>query len=445
MCDTVAIPARSAAGKIALFAKNSDRPRNEAQIVELLSRADHPSDAMVACTYITIPQVRQTNAALICRPFWIWGAEMGANEHGVMIGNEAVHARIPPPTGKALIGMDLLRLALERADSAARAVEVIIALLEEHGQGGDCGHLLPIFYQNAFLIVDAKDTFVLETMGREWLIERASGVRTISNRYSIDRADRMSEGLRAWLRETAGYPESPAALSELIADPAREHIGSARARRARSASLLNAREGQLSVADVMRTLRDHSNAPGICEPSHLRWTAECVARRTICMHAGAENQGGHTAGTLVSEVRPEGAVHWVTATAIPCMSIFKPVLLNVPLPPHGPAPTDRFDAKALWWRHEQLNRMAALGDFDKVLADISAERDALESEFRHRVYAALSAADRADCAQVVAACWQEAIETEARWHARVKSEAAPHDEAYVAEWRKLNQLAGIRW
>ena len=59
-----------------------------------------------------------TNAVLLGKPYWIWGAEMGANAHGVVIGNEAVFTRVPHEKQPGLIGMDLLRLGLERADTA---------------------------------------------------------------------------------------------------------------------------------------------------------------------------------------------------------------------------------------------------------------------------------------------------------------------------------------
>jgi len=62
-----------------LFAKNSDRERNEAQTVEYFPRAAYAPDTHVKCTYLTIPQARETHAVLLCRPFWSWGAEMGTS------------------------------------------------------------------------------------------------------------------------------------------------------------------------------------------------------------------------------------------------------------------------------------------------------------------------------------------------------------------------------
>jgi dipeptidase len=134
MCDTpVVLPNTTVDGSG--HPRQEQRPRpNEAHHLLLVPAADHPAEEKVQCTYISIPQVRHTHAVLLAKPFWIWGAEMGANEHGVVIGNEAVFTRVPYDNAPGLIGMDFLRLALERAENAYAALQVITGLLETHGQ-----------------------------------------------------------------------------------------------------------------------------------------------------------------------------------------------------------------------------------------------------------------------------------------------------------------------
>lgn len=53
--------------------------------------------------------MEQTNAVVLSKPAWMWGAEMGASDKGVCIGNEAVWTREPVAPGEALLGMDLVR------------------------------------------------------------------------------------------------------------------------------------------------------------------------------------------------------------------------------------------------------------------------------------------------------------------------------------------------
>ena len=140
MCDTfLALPPVTSDGSI-IFGKNSDREPNEAQALEYYPAREYELPVSVQCTYRSIPQARKTYATLLCRPFWMWGAEMGTNEKGVVIGNEAVWTRMPLQKKGGLTGMDLLRLALERSSNAARALEVMIGLLSDFGQGGICGY-----------------------------------------------------------------------------------------------------------------------------------------------------------------------------------------------------------------------------------------------------------------------------------------------------------------
>ena len=70
-----------------------------------------------------------------------------------------------------------LRLGLERADTAEKALTVIVDLLEKYGQGGNCMESHMVFtYHNSFLIADRKEAWVLETSGKYWAAEKVEGM-----------------------------------------------------------------------------------------------------------------------------------------------------------------------------------------------------------------------------------------------------------------------------
>ena len=114
MCDTfVALPGATSTGGV-LLAKNADTEINEAQHLLKLPRQDHPDGALVRLTHLVIPQARRTHEVLLDKSFWLFGGEIGVNEHGVAVGNEAVFSnRASDRDGVILI--DLLRLILERS------------------------------------------------------------------------------------------------------------------------------------------------------------------------------------------------------------------------------------------------------------------------------------------------------------------------------------------
>lgn len=338
MCDTIAVvgPDRI------LFAKNSDRDPNEAQLPEWHPAADHPRGATVQCTYLEIPQTDRTHAILISRPFWMWGAEIGTNEHGVTIGNEAVFTD-QPYAENGLTGMDLLRLALERSRGAEEAVGVIVDLLERHGQGGGCGHEHRSFtYHNSYIVADPDGAIVLETAGKLWATESVtSGVRTISNGLTIP-----------------GFAEHR--------DRLRSRVSACDIRTGLTARLAT---GAVAPGDLMRVLRSHGGN---------EWPRYRPINGTLampCMHGGGLVTSSSSTAGWVSDLG--AGRHWISATSAQCLSVFKPVTVDEAVD-IGPVPDDHDDGRSLWWRHERLARTTMRNP--AVLAQtLVAERDRIEA------------------------------------------------------------------
>ena len=259
MCDTFVALSEATANGSVVFAKNSDREPNEAHEVVHVPAAEHGQGAQVRCTYITIPQVERTNAVLLGKPYWIWGAEMGANAHGVVIGNEAVFTKLPYEKEPGLIGMDLLRLGLERADSAAAAVTVMTELLTAYGQGGNCGHTHDLRYHNSFLVADPSHAWILETAGREWAARRVEGSGSISNAITIGgQFDRSSPGLvdRAVAEKWCAGPDT-FDFGVDYSDRIYTRFSDARSRQCRTNDALAAARGRVDVAGAWELLADH--------------------------------------------------------------------------------------------------------------------------------------------------------------------------------------------
>ena len=129
-CDTLALCAKYSKFGQNMFAKNSDRPTAETQLLCAYPAKKYESGATVALTDLEIPQIEATYAVVGSRPYWTWGFEMGYNEKGLIIGNEAQGSKNAAETDTGILGMDLLRLGLERAATAREAISVITELLE---------------------------------------------------------------------------------------------------------------------------------------------------------------------------------------------------------------------------------------------------------------------------------------------------------------------------
>lgn len=377
MCDTIAATARATADGITLFGKNSDREPNEAQNLCHIPGRTHDPGASVNCTYIAIPQVAETNAVLLSKPFWMWGAEMGVNEHGLAIGNEAVFTRVPYEKGPALTGMDLLRLALERAATARSAVQIITDLLETYGQGGNCGHSHKLLYHNSFLMADPDSVWVLETAGRHWAAKRVDGIYAISNKITIEADwDMASDDLvsfavqKGWCRSADDF-----SFARCFSDFLYTRFSSSEHRRARAMARLNAGRSRLDVADFYAILRDHGDiSSGSFRPDRG------LLQSQICNHAGwGPVRVSQTTGSLVSSLTPDSATHFVTGTAAPCTSLFKPIWVDTPTVFDEHPAGNSFDPNSLFWQHELLHR-SVLKNYDQGIRIITPRRNQLEAD-----------------------------------------------------------------
>jgi dipeptidase len=439
MCDTVVAIASATADGSVLFAKNSDREPNEAQAITFVPRCRYPAGQSLRCTYISIPQVDVTYAVLLSRPFWMWGAEMGANEHGVVIGNEAVFAR-GRPAKSGLTGMDLLRLALERGATADQALRVITSLLQTHGQGGSGGYQHAFYYHNSFLIADRMTAWVLETVGREWAARRVTGVATISNGLTIEGNYDLASPAVMLPRDAGSlaYSFRRAYSDRLYTGFSRSH-----ARQCSTEASLKG-SGGATVEGMFALLRGHARREGY-DPAH-------GSNADVCMHyGGGPIRVNQTTGSMVAHLRPDGgATYWLTGTGAPCLSLFKPFsfdgFLSEGAALHdalGPEPAAQDDGgRSLWWQGERLHR-AALRDYPARSAAFRADLARLQGEFVRRT-ADVERSGDLDAHQS-AALVEEARHAVAEWTGRIQNVAprATRLSFYQRSWRSQNAPVGL--
>ena len=332
MCDTLCVLGDHGT----LFAKNSDRPVTEPQVVGAHRRRG--AGGRLRTQYLELTD-RGAAATVLSRPTWLWGAEHGLNEHAVAIGNEMVNTvddpGVAPP---ALLGMDLVRLGLERSTSALEALEIMTGLLERHGQGGVGDEVNGVAYWSSFLIADAVSAWVLETSGRSWAARQLDRGGAISNRLTL-RQD--------WTRASSGV--APGTDLDTWRDPATP-TGFADGRLAASRAFVERSLGSRTPAGrsdaaraVVAHLRDHGTGPwgapgsgGPVVPAPVEVGAD-GSGVTLCMHI---RDFEATTASMVAELPVAGAGPgraWV-ALGNPCASVFVPLLAPSPSAPRASVP-----------------------------------------------------------------------------------------------------------
>lgn len=359
MCDSLVARGSRTADGATLLAKNSDRRGREPQPFVQLPAAYHPRGSSLRCSHVEIDQVAETYRVMGHSPAWCWGFEQGVNECGVAIGNHATWSREPLETGPGLIGMDLVRLGLERGRNAREALEVIALLVETHGQGG------PAFsatgdegYQNSFVIADGRAAWVLETTARRWAarsVEGAALTNALSlgsdwqigsrnlERHALQQGFSAREG-RLDFKRAYAIPEWPGFLTERREQAARRSL-----------------EGPpLTIPMLKDWLCDHGRS---ALPPPADGDVSDPDRYSVCMHADPMSMT--TASIVVrlpEQIQRRPWPVWISF-ATPCTGLFVPVYLDgvVPAAMASPAGED-----SVWCAMRDLQEKAT-SDFGRTV------------------------------------------------------------------------------
>ncbi len=428
MCDTLAALPQATKEKNVIFAKSADCEVNEANALVRIPGKKHVPGEAVRISHLVIPQAEKTYEVILTKAFWTYGCEIGINEFGLAMGEEAVFTtEMDDEKSTGIIGPDLMRLGLERARNCREAIQVMTELLEKYGQGGSAELKGNSHFDSSFLMADTSEAYILETAGRKWATKRIDSVGSISNLLGIRKdwdecslANTVMDELD-WAARF-GLPEVPSTLGS----PDRQ---------ATTFNCLDAARGQITPKTIFDLMRHHN--PGY-------HPAKADAHRNICIHAGPqENRWWQADGVMVTDVGPDGMVIWVTGTSGNCVSIFKPVFLGVDIPDIGPVPSEHFDPRSLWWKHELLHRRA-MADFDHLVGEIRADFDVLEAEFLSQTPAVRKGTDAEKC-DFMEYCFRESMDATEKWIARLRAnrQLSFKDPAYRAMWKKLNAEAGM--
>lgn len=354
MCDTFIAMQDMTGDDSLIFGKNSDRDSNEAQVVVYQPRTTYflEQNPLVKATFIQVPQVEETYALLMSKPSWMWGCEMGVNEFGVVIGNEAVFTKEKngPP---ALTGMDLVRLALERCKRADDALAVILEMLSEYGQGGNCGYQTPLHYHNGFLIADHEHAWILETAGKFWAAKRVQSFGVISNGLSLSG---KLDAQHPELVENAikkGYckSEKDFDFASAYASGLHRHFTKFKQRRCMAGEFIIENKGRFGLRQGRELLQLHAPA----QEGKEFCTASMAG---ICMHAGGVVSSQTTSSMLVKLNKDSIRVEF-TGSSIPCISTFKPFWFTGTscLPDVG----DHLAGEQFWFDREKIHRAILSG------------------------------------------------------------------------------------
>ena len=320
--------------------------------------------------------------------------------------------------------MDLVRLGLERGRTAVEALELMVNLLEEHGQGGVGEEATGDAYFSSFLICDPTGAWILETSDRTWAAKpvgrRGARGGSISNRLTLT---------TEWTRASRDVPPGANFQRWRDQDYPTPHAD----QRLAATSAVACADPAPGPRELAAVLRHHGGRPWGA-PARDGWDADAVdplppprPRRdgtgiSVCMHL--RNWEATTGAMVASLPRdPDRPARAWALLGNPCVGVFVPVVVAA----GTVAPVPRLlDDPRTWARFDVLKgRVEAAADRTAVRLADGEGRDGADDR-------AALAEVRAVLGPLEADLWDEADELAGRGPVTAGSTAVGAWEAFAA-------------
>ncbi len=283
---------------------------------------------------------------------------VGLNQKGVAMSCNWAYSREENQEGSGIRRYAVRQLLLERATSARHGVEIIGALIEEHGQA-DWGGLI-------YHLADPNESWVVETTTRNWVAHRVRDdeIRVTANRFRIGSDYDLSSPTLAsdavangWLAAAGGKLD----FSKVYGRPGKMDQAYDTRREERALELLRGKAGVLTPEDLFAVLRDRYEGTDFYTPPRPGpvWREDLDANprlsRAISTNLAQSTFVAHLRGDLPVGV---GAVMWYGVATPSYAGYFPLYAAGGTLPAEFSDPIAGPGDDSAWWLFRRLQRAA---------------------------------------------------------------------------------------
>jgi dipeptidase len=226
-------------------------------------------------------------------------------------------------------------------------------------------------------------------------------------------------------------------FARCYSEPIYTRFSDAHTRQVCTISALSNSTGKITPELMIEMLRSHS------VQRTENWRPDSgITGADVCMHSGwGPIRLSQTTGSLVTHNTENLSTHWVTATASPCTSIFKPVWLDTGIPDTGSSPTGEFDLKSLFWRHELVHRRI-IENYPERIGIIRNDISEVENSFFLKSGTLFSGSFE-DRKTFSFDCFKKSDTLEREWSEKINKHPIRNKNRFLYRlaWRKTNQAA----